>query len=452
MTPHRLASHVSRRIFGTALMAVVIAASGAAGPHLAQAPKRPARAAAAAPAPVYFPERFDWQRRSPSDTGMDQARLDEAVQFAVANENPASKDLAVDLATTFGAREPFDTPIGPVRERGTANGLVIRQGYVVAEWGDTSRVDMTFSVTKTFLSTVVGLAWQKGLIRNVTDLARDYMSMPGYFEGHNAAITWEHLLRQTSDWQGTLWGKPDWADRPEGATPADWPNRKLSAPGTRYKYNDTRVNMLALLALHVWRRPLPSVLREEVMEPIGASTTWRWYGYDNSWIELDGQRIQSVTGGGHWGGGMFISARDMARFGYLFLRNGRWKERQIVSQEWIAMARTGGPANAEVRVHELVPEPRPQAAAGGARVERHLQGQRPEHHLHRLGQRPGGCHAMDSRRPGAERLPGEGTGGHHDTVTRVSRVSPSSDHAGDDDGDVVVLGGAPAERFEFRVD
>jgi CubicO group peptidase (beta-lactamase class C family) len=278
---------------------------------------------------------------------MDAARIDEAVQFAIANENPATRDLAVDLATTFGAREPFDTPIGPVKERGAANGLIVRRGYIVAEWGDTSRVDMTFSVTKTFLSTVVGLAWQKGLIRDVTDLARDYMPEPAYFEGHNATITWEHLLRQTSDWQGTLWGKPDWADRPEGATPADWPKRKLSEPGTRYKYNDTRVNLLALLTLHVWRRPLPSVLRDEVMEPIGASNTWRWHGYENSWIDLDGQRIQSVTGGGHWGGGMFIHARDMARFGYLFLRNGRWKERQIVSPEWTAMARTGGPANAE---------------------------------------------------------------------------------------------------------
>ena len=347
MTLTRFSAHAPRLIVSAACSAVFIAAAGMAGPAVAQVPKRPPRAAATAPAPVYFPDRFDWQKSSPSDAGMDAVTIEEAVQFAVANENPATKDLAVDLATTFGAREPFDTPIGPVKERGAANGLIIRHGYVVAEWGDTSRTDMTFSVTKTFLSTVVGLAWQRGLIRNVTDLARDYMPEPGYFEGHNSTITWEHLLRQTSDWQGTLWGKPDWADRPEGATPAEWPKRKLSEPGTRYKYNDTRVNLLALVTLHVWRRPLPSVLREEVMEPIGASTTWRWHGYDNSWIELDGQRIQSMTGGGHWGGGMFISARDMARFGYLFLRNGRWKDRQIVSPEWIAMARTGGPANAE---------------------------------------------------------------------------------------------------------
>ena len=304
------------------------------------------------PAPAtsapYYPERFDWQKQSPEQARIDGAKLDAAVKFSVANENPGNKDLAIDLATSFG-REPFDTPIGPVKSRGALSGIIIKNGYIVAEWGETSRVDMTFSVTKSFLSTVVGLIWQKGLIRDVTDPVKDYMpsgDAAALFEGpHNSKITWEHLLRQTSDWQGTIWGKPDWADRPEGQTPADWPNRKLSEPGTRYKYNDARVNVLALAALHVLRRPLPELLREEIMEPIGASSTWRWHGYENSWIDLDGRRVQSMTGGGHWGGGMFISARDMARFGYLFLRNGKWKDRQLVSQKWIDMARSPGPAN-----------------------------------------------------------------------------------------------------------
>ena len=83
------------------------------------------------------------------------------------------------------------------------------------------------------------------------------------------------------------------------------------------------------------------------MEPIGASNSWHWEGYENSWVVIDGQRVQSVSGGGHWGGGMFINSYDMARFGYLFLRNGRWKDRQLVSEKWIGMARTPGPANAE---------------------------------------------------------------------------------------------------------
>lgn len=348
MTPYRTLAH-RLHLSGTLLTVITLAAtSGGASAQQQRQTAKPAALKAASPqqaATSYFPPARDWQRKNPSEVGMDETALKDAVAYAVANENPATKDLAVDLATTFGAREPFDTPIGPVKERGAANGLIIHRGYVVAEWGDTTRVDMTFSVTKSFLSTVVGLAWQRGLIKDVKDLAKDYMPEPGYFEGHNATITWEHLLRQTSDWQGTLWGKPDWADRPEGKTPADWPNRPLSEPGTRYKYNDTRVNLMALLALHVWRKPLPVVLREEVMEPIGASNTWRWHGYENSWIELDGQRIQSMTGGGHWGGGMFISAWDMARFGYLFLRNGKWQDRQVVSEPWIAMAKSPGPAN-----------------------------------------------------------------------------------------------------------
>jgi CubicO group peptidase (beta-lactamase class C family) len=300
-------------------------------------------------APPYFPDRFEWQHKKPEDVGMDAAALDQAVKLAVASESTSSKDVALNMATTFGAHEPFDTPIGPVKPRGAANGLIIRHGYIIAEWGEPKRVDMTFSVTKTFLSTIVGLAWQRGLIRDVSDYARDYMPPDvDLFEAeHNRKITWDDLLRQTSDWQGTLWGKPDWADRPEGDTPSDWPNRKLWEPGTHYKYNDVRVNVLALAALHVWRRPLPDVLRESIMEPIGASSTWRWYGYENSWIDLDGRHVQSMTGGGHWGGGMFIDAYDMARFGYLFLRNGTWKDREIVSPKWIQMARTPGRANAE---------------------------------------------------------------------------------------------------------
>ena len=294
----------------------------------------------------YFPDRFDWERRAPEEAGFDAAALAEAVEFARTIETTNPRDQALVQATTFGASEPFDTLIGPTSVHNGLTGIIVHQGRVVAEWGDTQRVDMTHSVTKTFLSTVVGLAWRDGLIRDVHDPAREYMPRGvDLFEApHNQPITWDDLLRQTSDWQGTLWGKPDWADRPEGE-PRGWPTRALHEPGTRFEYNDVRVNALALAALHVLRRPLPEVLREEVMDVIGASSTWRWHGYENSWIELDGRQVQSVSGGGHWGGGMFINAWDMARFGYLFLRNGKWGDRQLVPEAWIEMARTGGPAN-----------------------------------------------------------------------------------------------------------
>ena len=72
------------------------------------------------------------------------------------------------------------------------------------------------------------------------------------------------------------------------------------------------------------------------MDPIGASTTWRWYGYENSFINIDGTMVQSVSGGGHSGGGMFINTWDQAKFGLLFLRNGNWAGKQILSNAWVA--------------------------------------------------------------------------------------------------------------------
>jgi CubicO group peptidase (beta-lactamase class C family) len=330
------------------LLAVVliVVASTWWGAGAAQRPAGVAGAPLAQTAAPYFPDRFGWQHKRPDEVGMNAALVGEAVQAAIANENPASREMTKFLAESYG-REPFDGALGPIKDRGPAAGVILRHGYIVAEWGDPKRVDMTFSVAKTFLTTVIGLAWQRGLIHDVNDLARDYMppNIDLFEAEHNQKITWDHLLRQTSDWQGTLWGKPDWADRPEGEKPSEWSNRKLHEPGTHFKYNDVRVNVMALAALQVWRRPLPEVLRQEVMEPIGASSTWRWYGYDNSWVDIDGQKVQSVSGGGHWGGGLFINAYDMARFGYLFLRNGKWQDRSIVSEKWIEMARTPGTDN-----------------------------------------------------------------------------------------------------------
>lgn len=310
---------------------------------------------------TYFPAEGDaWQRRTPDQSKMDGARLKEAIDFAIQNESKAPRNLELAHYQTFG-REPFGEAVGAFKERGEATGIILRGGYIVAEWGDPNRVDMTFSVTKSFISTVVGLAFDRKLIKSLQDPVRDYSSPISVYNPrenfdnpekfgksrflelfeteHNRKITWEHLLRQTSDWEGTLWGKPDWADRPD-RDPNNWINRKRNEPGSTYEYNDVRVNVLALAALNVWRRPLPQVLKEFVMDEIGASNTWRWYGYENSFVMLDGAIVQSVSGGGHWGGGMFISARDMARFGLLTARNGKWRNKQILSAEFIKQAKT----------------------------------------------------------------------------------------------------------------
>ncbi|HEX2656024.1 MAG TPA: serine hydrolase [Xanthobacteraceae bacterium] len=312
---------------------------------------------------TYYPEAI-WNHKAPADAGMNPQLLKDAIDFAIAGETKAPRDLVMNHYRTFG-REPFGYAIGPIKERGDPTGIIIRHGYIVAEWGDPQRVDMTHSVTKSMLSSVIGVAFDRGLIKSINDPVRDYVGpiqiynplsmvnksdrlngsdLTYLFETpHNRTITWDHMLRQTSDWEGTLWGKPDWADRPEDNT-AEWTTRPRNKAGSVYKYNDTRVNVLALAALNVWRRPLPQVLKETILDPIGASNSWRWFGYENSWVVLDGTLVQSVTGGGHWGGGMYINAYDMGRFGYLTLRRGKWKDRQLLSDQWVNWALTPTPA------------------------------------------------------------------------------------------------------------
>lgn len=293
---------------------------------------------------LYFPD-ADWQTKKPEELKMNKYWLDSAVSMALVSENKVDRDLRIANMKSY-SREPDYKIIGPMKERGGPAGLVIKNGYIVAQWGDVNRVDMTFSVTKSYLSTVAGLAIDHGLIKNVTDKVNNYV-WDNTFEGeHNSKITWDHLLTQSSDWSGTLFGLHDWADRPPKTGGIDdWKNRKLNEPGTFYKYNDVRVNLLAYSLLQVWRKPLPVVLKEKIMDPIGASTTWRWYGYENAYVNMDGMMMQSVSGGGHHGGGIFINTLDHARFGLLFLRNGKWKGQQLISEKWVAAVQQPSAAN-----------------------------------------------------------------------------------------------------------
>ena len=342
--------------FGFRVVRVTALAVGLATPALAQK-----KSAMVAP---YVPPAGAWERRSPSAMGMDSVKLADAIAYAVEKESKTPRDLELNHYQTFG-REPFGAAIGPLAPRGGATGVIVRKGYVVATWGDPTAVEIVNSVTKSFLSTVVGLAFDAGRIRSVDDTVSQVMppilraypngtglgaDWPGdakwlrpFDSPHNKRLTWDHLLRQVSDWEGTLWGKPEWADRPAQQVNT-WTTRPRVEPGSAYEYNDTRVNVLALAALQVWRQPLPDILRDKIMEPIGASNTWRWYGYDNSWIVLDGKLVQSVSGGGHWGGGMMINAWDMARFGLLTQRRGVWGGKQLLSEAWVTKALTPTPA------------------------------------------------------------------------------------------------------------
>jgi CubicO group peptidase (beta-lactamase class C family) len=176
---------------------------------------------------IYYPSPGNWEHRPAGTVGMDAVLLREAIAFAQAHESKEPRDLKkAHYQSSFG-REPFGYPVGPLKERGPVTGLIIKNGYIVAEWGEPGRVDQTFSVAKSFLSSVAGLAFDAGLITSVDDKVFTYMAPiipyePGrlaadrsdalvhkdvidlFDTDHNRTIAWDHLLRQTSDWEGTL--------------------------------------------------------------------------------------------------------------------------------------------------------------------------------------------------------------------------------------------------------
>jgi len=285
-------------------------------------------------APYYPVAGETWLRRKPEEVGMDSALLDQALAYAKTQASTIPSDFSTQVET-------FGRVLGPLpKMRGDTNGIIIRHGYIVAEWGDTNRIDPTYSVAKSFLSTLCGLAIDRGMIKSVHDPMKQYATDDGYTSPHNAKITWENHLQQTSEWEGSMFGKnSDFVGVEEFGRGQRQP-RMIKEPGTFWEYNDVRINRMSLTLLEVWQKPLPLVLKNEIMDRIGASNTWQYHGYFNSQVRIKGKMVESVSGGTRWGGGLWINARDMARFGYLFLRRGNWKGNQIISENWIKMATT----------------------------------------------------------------------------------------------------------------
>lgn len=268
----------------------------------------------------------------------------EAVAHAEAHETPWPRDILAHLESGFFEPAPDNEVLGPTAPRGGPAGIIFRRGQRVAEWGDTHRADMTFSVAKSYLAILAGLAVQDGLLPELDAPVSASVPHPAFAGPQNGGVTWRHLLTNTSEWEGTLFGKSDLIDRGRNlgveGQGEKRSTRPLRAPGAYWEYNDVRVNALSLGLLHLFRRPLPDVFRERIMDPIGASADWHWHGYATSGVEMDGRVMESVSGGGHWGGGIFISAEDQARVGLLVAGDGVWEGRELIRKDWLDLCRT----------------------------------------------------------------------------------------------------------------
>lgn len=282
----------------------------------------------------------------------------EAINFSVAHEVPWPRD---PLAAPAHGQQPFgvhhtDPPPwnvlrGPVHARGGVSGVILQHGREIAAWGEPDRADLTFSVAKTYLALLAGVAQSRGLLPDVNEPVAARLPNIGFDLPHNRAITWAHLLMQTSEWDGECFGLPDTVDRyrhvshdPKPPQGTKGEARPLQPPGTYWEYNDVRINQLSLALLHLFRAPLPEVFLDAILKPLGGGENFAWRGYDDAWIEIVNragakQKMQSVPGGTHWGGGVSISARDQARIGQLLLNDGEHEGNQLIPASWIRRLR-----------------------------------------------------------------------------------------------------------------
>lgn len=276
------------------------------------------------------------------DTRVNSERLDEAVALASSGEPPLPREMRRWLHHTLSS-EPWPYVMGDVIDRGGPNGLVIVDGREVCRWGDAERREMTFSIAKSALASVAGVAFDDGLLPDLDEavVARVPLvafggAIPGGVPDDATLardITWRQLLTQTSDWRGTLFDIPWWAD-PQGEQSRDDPP---TIPGARFAYNDVRVNLCCLALTHLLGTSLEVALRR-VLSPIGVPHGWEWRGLHQMHTVLaDGSRLPVVTASGHWGAGLWLSTCDLARFGLLHLRRGAWRGTRVLSERWCRM-------------------------------------------------------------------------------------------------------------------
>ncbi len=121
---------------------------------------------------------------------------------------------------------------------------------------------------------------------------------------------------------------------------------------------------MALSLLRTFKKPVPEVFRDEVMDVIGASNAWKWVPYHNSYVEIDGKKLPSVSGGTRWGGGVWINSWDMARFGYLWLRGGKWGDKQMLPPDYVKAATDAERARPRLRISVVAEHDRARTIQG----------------------------------------------------------------------------------------
>jgi CubicO group peptidase (beta-lactamase class C family) len=246
----------------------------------------------------------DWRSSTPEEQGMDSTSLKQMMTYI----------------------DEHDVQLDSV--------IVVRHGYIVLEeyrnGYDQHEKHHIQCVTKGFTSVLIGIALDKGFIENVDQ------KMVDFFPDHTIAnmdarkqrITLEHLLTMSD---GLDWHELDYPYTDERNTLGQmWVskdaveyvlNRPMARdPGTEFYTNSGASIVLGGIVEQVTGQSVLSFARKYLFDPIGIKDVY--------WDMTTGNHY-------HTDGGLYITPRDMARFGYLMLNQGAWDGQEIVSSEWV---------------------------------------------------------------------------------------------------------------------
>jgi CubicO group peptidase (beta-lactamase class C family) len=250
-----------------------------------------------------------WCTSTPEEQDMDPAQLDQMIEYIDEHK------MAIDSI------------------------LIVRHGQIVFEeyrndYHETRKHHVQ-SVTKSFSSVLIGIAIQQGLIESVDQRMVDLFPEHAIanLDARKQRITLEHLLTMSD---GMDWHELDYPyDHPENTLGQMWVSRDAvqhvldrpmaREPGEAWAYNSGTSILLGGIIEQASGRDVLGFAREHLFDPIGI-----------------GDVVWTFTTGGHYhtDGGLYLTPRDMARFGYLMLQGGTWDGREIVPAEWVARSST----------------------------------------------------------------------------------------------------------------
>jgi len=259
------------------------------------------RAAVAASATMTFPEKR-WQETKPEAQGVDSTKLKAAVSYLKDNSGPDSvKEL-----------------------------VIIRNGSMIWKGADIDKMHGVWSLTKSFTSTVLGLLIEDDKATLDTP-AKDYV--PSMAEVY-PDITLRHFTTMTSGYYAV--GDKTSGGYKHGPSRTPFkpaPTPLFKPPGSRYAYWDSAMNQFANVLTRIADEPIEDLFKKRIADQIGMDRAkWDWGDFG----KIDGIVVNG--GSGNSNKHIKISARELARFGHLFLNRGKWKNKQLISESWIDIA------------------------------------------------------------------------------------------------------------------